>query len=241
MAFGAAGCDPEPSSFGEREFQSESVEGHELVPGTLVRMRFRATPEFTANAGCNSIDGRYELVDGRFVAGELAMTAIGCEDGLHEQDAWLLALLEAEPTYELDEPRLTLSDGVSTIVLLDEEVAVPDLPLVGTTWEVTGLVDGDSVGAAGIDMGTLELAADGTLAFVTPCSEGTGTYVHEGSSLTIDGVTTTDPACPPDESATMVDEHIREVLADGVVEVEIDARQLSISRGDLGLALTARD
>jgi heat shock protein HslJ len=241
MTLVAAGCDVEPVSFGEREFQSESVEGHELVPDTFVRMRFRTTREFTANAGCNSIDGRYRLEDGRFVAGELAMTEIGCDDGLHEQDEWLLALLEGEPSYDLDEPRLTLSDGVSTIVLLDEEVAVPDRPLVGTSWEVTGLVDGDSVGAAGIEMGTLELADDGTLVFVTPCSEGDGSYVHEGSSLTIHGVTTTAAACPPDESAPMVDAHIREVLADGVVEVEIDARQLSISRGDLGLRLTSQD
>jgi heat shock protein HslJ len=239
-SFASFGCDleSEPTSFGEREFQSESVEGYELAPSTIVRLRFRATPEFTANAGCNSIDGSYQLEAGRLVTGELAMTEIGCDGNLHEQDDWLLALLEGDPSYELDEPRLTLSDGTSTIVLLDEEVAVPDRPLVGTPWRVTGIVENDSVGAGAIDMGTLELADDGTLVFETPCAQGSGTFEHDESSLTLSGVTTTAPMCPSDEVSPMVDEHMREVLADGILEVEIDAKQLSLMRGSIGLTLT---
>lgn len=234
-------CDPaEPATLHGREFFSESVEGRELVAGTRIAMRFDDEHGFSASAGCNSMGSEtYELAEGRLVLGPLSMTEKGCEAPLHEQDEWLSSFLGSSPAYVLEEPRLTLSDDDVTIVLLDSEVADPDRELQGPIWTVNGLIDGMGVGIgeAPVD-GTLEFRDDGTLAIITPCAPGTADFSVDGTAIALSGVSFDDVACPDDENAVMIDAHMREVLADGALEHEIDAGRLTLMRGDIGLYLT---
>jgi heat shock protein HslJ len=167
------------------------------------------------------------------------MTEKGCGDGYHEQDEWLMAFLEASPSYVVEEPRLTLSDDITTIVMLDREVADPDRPLQGRTWSVDGLIDGAGVGFATTPQSsTLEFADDGTFSIVTPCAPGNGSYSVEGSSIALSGVAIEEVACPDDEFAVRYDEHMREVLVDGILEHDIEASRMTLMRGDIGLWLT---
>jgi heat shock protein HslJ len=239
----ASACDPADdgiTSFGERTFLSESVEGQTLVPGTRLTMNFDGRGGMGAWAGCNSIStDAYHLSDGRLVTGDLFATELGCDDALYEQDQWLASFLHASPSYELDEPRLILSDDSVTIVLLDREVADPDRSLQGRTWEVDGLISNGFVGfAVATPDATLEFGDESALAIVTPCAPGSATYEVGLSSLALSSVTIGDVACPDDEFAVRYDEHMREVLVDGTFDYEIDANHMELMRGDIGLWLS---
>jgi heat shock protein HslJ len=233
------GDEDPPPAFGGRTFVSESVEGHTLVPGTQVVMRFFEDGRFSASAGCNSMMSEaYGLAGGVLSTGPLSITEKGCSTGLHEQDEWLAGFLEGSPAWTLDDPRLTLTSDGFTVVLLDEEVADPDRSLQGRVWTVNGLIDGMSVGWGDPpQLPTLEFFEDGTLAILTPCAPGTGAYVVDGTSITFSDVSIADEACPDDEVSGRAHDHMVQVLADGAVEHEIDADRLTISRGDLGLVL----
>ena len=45
-------------------FESTSVEGHDLVPGSTVRLTFEKG-SLSANAGCNTMSSSYDVFDGR--------------------------------------------------------------------------------------------------------------------------------------------------------------------------------
>jgi hypothetical protein len=94
----------------------------------------------------------YELSGGRLALdGYLARTEKGCWTALGDlvaQENWFAAFLEADPYYELDEPRLTLSDDEVTLVMIDRAIPEPDRPLRRTRWIVSAYMrDGEAFGA----------------------------------------------------------------------------------------------
>ncbi|HET6582187.1 MAG TPA: META domain-containing protein [Nannocystaceae bacterium] len=238
----ASACDPpddDMTSFGERTFLSESVEGRTLVADTRVRLDFDRSGGMAVSAGCNSIGSEaYALDGGELVAGELYSTEIGCDEPLHEQDAWLQGFFAASPAYTLDEPRLTLvAEGV-TLVMLDREVADPDRALLGE-WRVDGLVTGGSVGfGPSPQQAKLEFGEDGELGITTPCARGRASYEAGIATMTLSGVGIGAPDCMDDENAALIDDHMRAVLMDGTFDYGIDASRLQLMRSSIGLWLT---
>lgn len=105
-----------------RSYVSVEVHGRELVDGTPVRLSF-ADGAVHASAGCNSMGGDV-VVDGgvlRVRGDGLWMTEMGCpEPGWHEQDAWLMGLLAAEPTLHLEGHTLTIEHDATRLVLTQE-------------------------------------------------------------------------------------------------------------------------
>ena len=76
-------------------FQSTSVEGHDLVAGSDVRLTFE-DGSLSANAGCNTMSSSYDVTDGRLAwTGPPMATMMGCPDDLMNQDTWLSDLLQA--------------------------------------------------------------------------------------------------------------------------------------------------
>jgi heat shock protein HslJ len=149
-----------------------------VVPGTRIRLDFRAA-DFTASAGCNTIGGQYRVEAGRLVVVQLATTAMGCPAALGAQDAWLSALLMARPAVDLSGNALTLDAGSSVLKLLDQAVADPDRPLVGTLWNLESIISGGAVSS--IPDGaraTILFKADGTLSLFTGCNQGGATWTQ---------------------------------------------------------------
>lgn len=201
-----------------REFVATSVAGHDLVAGTTVSITFGDDGRLRAGAGCNTLGGTWALTDGRLQVGPLETTEMGCPGELHAQDEWLADLLAAEPTASLEGDTLTLATDTSTVELLDREVAVPDLPLEGTRWEVDTLVDGDSASSSATQAqpeppAWLRIDGDGGLEGFDGCLpiQGTAIVTGQGVDLEPDPPTAT-LDCPAQQMADAV----RRVLTTGV-------------------------
>jgi heat shock protein HslJ len=68
--------------------------------------------QLSGTTGCNEFSGPAEVVGGRLVSGPLASTRMACE-GVMDQEAHILAVLEGRPAVTVDGPTLTvaLDDG----------------------------------------------------------------------------------------------------------------------------------
>lgn len=100
-----------------RSFVSSQVTGsHTLVPGSTITLAFEGG-SLSANAGCNSMAGRYTLAGGKLTAPQLASTMMACDQALMDQDTWLAQFLASGPAYALTGDTLTLTGATDTVVL----------------------------------------------------------------------------------------------------------------------------
>lgn len=220
----------------ERGFVSTDVTGYDLVAGSEITMNF-LDDAVSVNAGCNTMNGGFEIADGTFTAGQLAMTMMACPDPLMAQDTWLSEFLASSPQIELDGSTLTLTGDDATITLAEIEPAA----LVGTTWVVTGTVASQAVSSIPADStASISIADDGTVAVDTGCNTGSGDVEVGDETLTFGPIATTLRACVDEVAELEAD-----VLAvlQGEVAYEISGDNLSLRSGDgadqIGLELTA--
>ena len=99
-----------------RSFVSTEVTGETLVEGSDITVTFEGD-RLSVNAGCNTINGGYAIEDGTLTAEPLAQTQMACEDDLQQQDQWVIALLEGEPSVSLADDVLTISSDTTTVTL----------------------------------------------------------------------------------------------------------------------------
>lgn len=118
-----------------------------LEDGTTIRLRVE-DGALTASAGCNTIGGDATVDDGVLRVGAVSTTEMGCDPPRHAQDEWLAGFLSAEPTVERTDTGFVLRTDDVTITFVDESVADPDRPLVGTTWLVDGYTSGSGLDGA---------------------------------------------------------------------------------------------
>jgi heat shock protein HslJ len=223
-----------------RDFLSESLEGRELVPGTEIRVGFRAS-ELSANAGCNSMFGDYRFEDQVLVVPSMGSTLIGCDAPRHDQDEWLARFLKARPTAELVEPRLTLSTTTETLVMVDREVASPDRPLVDTHWIGNGVGDGNAVSfGPGWTVATVAFRSDGSVEAFSGCQHASGTFTADATTIDLadfafDGIPCADPGLQRLSDAVLL------VLDGSRVAFEIEERSLRIERASSTLYFLATE
>jgi heat shock protein HslJ len=61
------------------------------------------------HTGCNTFGASYEVEGDRLLVGDVSQTLIGCEDALQRQEAHVVGVLEAGPTFLVEGPRLELT------------------------------------------------------------------------------------------------------------------------------------
>ena len=166
--------------------------------------------------------------------GESAMTMMGCEEDLAAQDTWLSELFTAGASAALDDASLTLTADDVTVEMEEEA----DVAVSGTKWTLDGLIEGDAVSSlpAGVEAPTLDIAEDGTANVFTGCNTGGTTVTVGEGTLSIDPMRLTMMAC--DGEAGTVEAAVLAVL-DGEVEMAIDSKTLTLTKGDKGLMFTA--
>ena len=227
---------PTTSELSGRGFVSTDVSGYDLVDGSEITMNF-LDDAVSVSAGCNTLNGGYEITDATFVAGQFAMTMMACEDALMNQDTWLSEFLASSPAISLDGSTLSFSGDEVTITLDEIEPA----GLVGTTWVLSGTVANEAVTVSAVDAeASMTIADDGTVAIETGCNTGSGSVEVGDDTLTFGPIATTRMAC--DEERTRLETSVLSVLQ-GEVTYEISGDTLSLRSGDaadeIGLEFTA--
>jgi heat shock protein HslJ len=230
---------PEPSGeptagLDGRTFLSTGITGHTLVAGSQVRLVFQGG-SLSANAGCNSMSGGYEVVAGRLKVGPMATTEMACEEPLMAQDQWLAAFLPGAGIV-LDGDTLTLDKDGVTLTLTDRVVADPDRPLLGTRWVVDGLVSNGAVSSVPVGVTAALAFSGGRVDVESGCNRGSGSAEVTDTTITFGPVATTRMACP--EPATAVEAAVLGVLQ-GEVTYVIEADTLMLEGGGSGLVLRA--
>ena len=213
-----------PISIAGRTFLSTGVQGHDLVAGTRVRLSFEAG-HVGINAGCNSMSGAYQIVDGRLVTTDMASTEMGCAGPLMAQDRWIEAFIGgAMPTVAGD--MLTLRNGDITMTLKDSAVADPDRPLEGTRWVVDGIVAGDTVSTVPQGVTATITIAKGRIDVETGCNSGGGAAEIKDGHLAIGPIALTKKACA---AGTMALERAVTGVLSGDVAYTIQAGVLTLT------------
>jgi heat shock protein HslJ len=221
-----------------RRFVSVDVEGHDLVEGTEIDVSFLADA-MSVNAGCNSMNGGFEIDEDVLTAGPFAATMMACDQPLMDQDTWLNDFLSSLPTIALDGETLTLAGDDATITL--EELQPTEL--IDTTWHVTGLVANEAVSTVpNGSTASITIAPDGTVAVDSGCNTGSGTVEVSDDTLTFGPIATTRRACA-DEAVNRLEASVLGVLQ-GEVTYSIEGGNLSLRSGEgadeIGLELTAQ-
>ncbi|MDG3014185.1 META domain-containing protein [Speluncibacter jeojiensis] len=111
------------SSLNGHTFVSTEVTGHQLVPGSTVRLHFE-NGDLSARAGCNTMGAPYAITaDELRWTGGARSTMMACDPALMSQDAWLTDFLDRGAAVTLDGPTLTLTSGATTLTLRQGDAA----------------------------------------------------------------------------------------------------------------------
>jgi heat shock protein HslJ len=231
-----------PAGLDGRHFLSVSVteDGapRPLVRGTQIRLTF-GDGDVSAQAGCNIFGGSYSLDGDILIVTGGAMTEMGCDEPRHAQDDWLFTFLGSHPSVQLDGNDLTLTSATVVIKLLDREVAEPDQQLVGPTWVLSSIITGDAVSSIPVGVSpTISFTADGRVEYFSGCNSGGGQYAVDGGRLGFANLVMTDMACAG--AAGQVEAEVIAMLAADDIQFSIDADNLTLQAGDLGIMFTAQ-
>lgn len=241
----AAGCNLLPGGgspdLSGREFLSTSVTvgglAQPLVDGTRIRLAFDEERMLAAHAGCNHFGAMYRIDGGVLEITGGAMTEMGCDPALADQDEWLFAFLGSQPLVRASGDELVLEEGETVITLLDREVADPDLPLVGPVWTVSAILSGDAVSSVPQDVLATMVFTDDQLVMVnTGCNTGSGGAEVRADTIRFGDIALTRVAC--EGAAAEMEEAMLTVLSADVVRYEVDASVLELSIAGYGLQLT---
>ena len=98
----------------------QSAEGFELI-GDSLSIDFTADScQISFNAGCNTLGGEYEVVDGVFEMSEPYSTYMECESALMDQDFWLVTFFTSSPIVVLDGDTITFTGTDATLVFVED-------------------------------------------------------------------------------------------------------------------------
>ncbi|HET7689532.1 MAG TPA: META domain-containing protein [Nocardioidaceae bacterium] len=179
-----------------RTFVGDQVDGHDLVPGSSLRLSFE-DGNVGVNAGCNHLSGKARLDNGVLRVSHVGGTEMGCEPDLMDQDTWIADFLQSSPDVTVDDRTLALSKEGVTVTLTDEASIQAENPIAleGTTWKLESIITGDAASSVPGKTPTLRIA-EGRYELFTGCNRGGGT-VNEatGSVLTLSAPALTKMAC----------------------------------------------
>jgi heat shock protein HslJ len=230
----AGGPVTDPSVLAGRTFLSTAIAGRDLAPGSQVRLTFGNT--LGASAGCNSMGGSYSVADGTLHVGRMAITEMACERPLMDQDTWLAGSLDGA-AMTFDGTTLTLAKDGVTLTLMDEQAAIPDAPLEGTTWVVDTLIRDQTATSVPAGLSASLVFSDGRVAANTGCNRGNGSASIAADAITFGPMALTRMACP--EPAMDLESFVTGVL-EGEVAYTVDGDVLHLLGAGGGLDLRAQ-
>ncbi|MDJ0924310.1 MAG: META domain-containing protein [Acidimicrobiia bacterium] len=200
-----------------------------------ITMSIRGT-EISGRAACNSYGGAVEVNGSSVTVGdEIARTAMGCEPPVMAAEEAFLAALTAVDSFEYRGERLVFK-GPTDDLLFDPVLPAPTADLVGTTWVLETLVEGETASSVGGDPATLTLSTDGSLTASTGCRDLTGRWLESGGVIIVPELSA-DGECP--DELWKQDSLVVTVIGDEF-RAEVDGEMLTLSSmGGDGLVFRA--
>ncbi|GAA0275719.1 META domain-containing protein [Cryptosporangium japonicum] len=187
-----------------------------LVDGTRIELRFTADGALGVRAGCNRMSGPVTIGDDSLRVGDLQTTDMGCDQPRMDQDAWFAGVLRAGPAWRLDDDTLTLTTERTEIRFTMQTSP----PLVGTRWNVTGLVEGETVASLPPDVEAY-LEFDGTTVTGNAgCNRISGPARPGSGAIVFGPVVATKMACGGGRDTT--ERAVLRVLGAGTVRMVVD-------------------
>lgn len=233
---GAGGDDGSAADvLGQWELERGTLDGSAfpLVEGYRVTFQLEADGSFSGRAACNGYGGTASLDGASLDIAEWFITEMGCEPAVTASEQAFISVLQRSLTLDREGDLLLMTgDGVDLQFSLVPPV--PTSELVGTTWQLHSLFEGQAASSI-LGDATLRLDEDGTFVGSTGCRELTGTYVIAGDEIGITQMSA-DGECVPD--LVRQDGFVIGVLESPRVEIEADQLRLWTS-GDEGLGYRA--
>lgn len=232
---GYAASLPDAATVAGHTYTLDDAGSHGVPDSATLEITFRRGT-YSASAGCNTFQGRYDLHDDVLVATGSGETAGFCP-GAAKADAWLGSFLAAGPQVSAEGDRLRLDDGESDVRLSVPQVE--DAPLAGTDWRLDSIVNGPVVeGVPKRFSSSVAFDDDGTLSVDAPCGAMTmDVEVADGRiEATGDSASSGESGC--DRTQAAVNRRVRNALHDSV-GYQIDGNQLQVRSGDGALVYTA--
>ena len=151
------------------------------------------TTDVGVSGGCNSMSGTFTVENSKLVVPSLISTEMACDEPLMTFDSGSAAFLTASPSIVIAGDVMTLADDAITMTFR-EDVPVVDSPLEGTTWTVTGTIQGDATQSLDTEPATIVMN-DGTAEVFAGCNSGSVSYTVEGATITWGDLALTRMAC----------------------------------------------
>ncbi len=182
--------------------------------------------EVGGRAACNSYGGFVAISGESFRVEALAWTEMGCEPAPMELEAQFLQGIGLVDTAVRSGDTATLTgDGVQFIFAV--EPPVPAAELIGSTWVLDTILQGDTASStiSSAQPATLRLDPDGTFTGSTGCREISGDYVVTGALLQFSSWGA-DGTCPGDIESQ--DNSVVSVI-ESDLKVAIDGTRLTLT------------
>ncbi|MFZ4720276.1 MAG: META domain-containing protein [Ilumatobacteraceae bacterium] len=242
LAVAAAGCGDDrgaapkdtsvPADPSGTTFVLAATFGIDVPDSSDLQLAFDDAGGLQVSGGCNTMTGPYEIDNAKLVIQSMASTEMACELALMKFDREVGTFLAGSPSITLVGDVMSLAKDDVTMSLRAATQA-PDSPLEGTTWTVTGTVQGDGTQSLDTEPATLTLK-DGTAQVFAGCNTGTATYTVDGDQITFGPLGLTKKRC--DETADLLESVVTKVLT-GTVGFDVEGTKLTLFQGAGGLTL----
>jgi heat shock protein HslJ len=222
------GAAPAPDPLRGRTFLATGVTDDGSPRTMTLSIEFTDDGRLIARASCNMMQGDVDTSGGRLVFdGGLSTTDMGCDQERHAEDAFVARVLGGEPTWKLAGDTLTITSGRNRFDLAPREAVEPDRDLVGTTWELDTLVDGQVASSMPAGARPVTLVFDGrTVVADTHCNGVRGDYTIDGDTINVELGPMTRMACAPE---IMQGENAVVGVLSGKVSFEVTADRLTLT------------
>ncbi|WP_214021371.1 META domain-containing protein [Methanoculleus sp.] len=171
-----------------------------VLDGTTVTAAFGVDGKVGGSAGCNHYSADYTADGASLTIAPTIRTEMYCMDlpGVMEQEDRYLALLTDAAAYRVESGRLILTNQEGAdLLVFNEVVRTPDLPLVGTEWTLESYnLNGEAVSSviAGTTI-TATFSSDGNVTGNAGCNSYGAGYRLDGTSISIEPPISTKMNC----------------------------------------------
>ncbi|MFT3874689.1 MAG: META domain-containing protein [Nocardioides sp.] len=230
------GADSQDSRVADGTYVSDSVTvagaEHPLVPGSQIVLTVDGE-SVHLNAGCNGMSGGATWTSDSLTVGNLAMTQMGCEQPLTDQDTWLAEVFSGKLDVASDGDGFTVTKD-DTVLAFVEQQPVADAPLQDTLWtlESIGSGGGDDSAVSSVPgkvTSTLTISED-RIHLSPGCNQMNGRVEVTDSTITANKLASTMMACADERGD--VEREVALVFDSGPLDYVIEGAALTLTASD---------